>query len=204
MIIALLISFVPVAWSNNDAAWSQEVAVRQGIDPVVRFQARLERDYLIVKATHTTGWHTYAMDNELRAAAALKGKKSLGIEQGIDIRTESGLELEGRWLQTEPRDFSKPELRWFTYGFDQTALFVCRVKKVTSDQVVLRIRGQTCSGDTCCQIDVALQLQAANQAVDQPTQSQADQVTAMLKSLVPVMTADAEAATQEPRPIHRP
>ena len=77
--------------------------VRQGVDPVVRFQARFEGDYLIVRATHTNGWHTYAMDNELRAATALKGKKSLGIEQGIDVKVESGLELDDRWLQTEPQ-----------------------------------------------------------------------------------------------------
>ena len=137
MIIALLISLLPVASSNIDSAWSKEAIVRQGIDPVVRFQARFERGYLIVRATHANGWHTYAMDNALRANTALKGKKSLGIEQGIEIQVESGLELGDVWLQTEPRDFSKPELRWFTYGFDQTALFVCRVKRITADQVIL-------------------------------------------------------------------
>ncbi len=197
MIVGLLCSLLFVALSNDESAWSKEVIVRQGQDPVVRFQARLEHDYLIVKATHIGGWHTYAMDNELRAATALKGKKSLGIEQALEVRVESGLELDGLWLQTEPSDFSKPELRWYTYGFDQTALFACRVKKVTSDQAILRVRGQACSGDTCCQVDVVLKIQATNHRDDTPTQLQTDQFKAMLKRLVPVMTPHTEANTQK-------
>jgi hypothetical protein len=102
-----------------------------------------------------------------------------------------------RWLQTEPRDLSKPELRWFTYGFDRTALFACGVKEVISDQIVLRIRGQACNADTCCQIDVAIPLPAASRAGETPEQSHEDLVTALLKGLVPVMTENAEAATRD-------
>lgn len=149
--------------------------------------------YLIVRARHEAGWNTYAMDNELRAAAALTGKKSLGIEQGIDIKVERGLELDDRWRQTEPQDFSQPVIRWFTYGFDETALFACRVKEVTSDQVILRIRGQACNDEECCQLNVALKLQAMNQPVDEPARSGADQFQSMLKGLVPVEKQNKEA-----------
>ena len=186
MIIVLLVALLPVAGTSDDPGWSKEVVVRQGVAPVVRFQARVAGDYLIVKAKHKMGWHTYAMDNELRATKALKGKRSLGIEQGIDIQVERGLEPDDRWLQTKPQDFSQPELRWFTYGFDETALFACRVNKVTSDQVILRIRGQACSGETCCQVNVAIELQAASQPVDETAQSGADPLQVMLQGLVPV------------------
>lgn len=199
MIIILLVALLPVALADDDPGWSKEVVVRQGVDPVVRIQARIVSGYLIVRARHERGWHTYAMDNELRAAAALAGKKSLGIEQGIDIRVERGLELDNRWLQTEPGDLSQPEIRWFTYGFDETALFACRVKEVTSDQVVLRLRGQACSGETCCQVDVALKLTTIRPPADEPPRSSADQVQEMLKGLVPVEKQNDAATPQDPK-----
>lgn len=199
MIIILFVALLPVALADDDPGWSKEAVVRQGIDPVVRIQARIVPGYLIVRARHERGWHTYAMDNELRAAAALAGKKSLGIEQGIDIRVEGGLELDNRWLQTEPGDLSQPEIRWFTYGFDETALFACRVKEVTSDQVVVRIRGQACSGETCCQVNVALKLPTIRQPADESPRSGADQVQEMLKGLVPVEKQHDAATPQDPK-----
>ena len=113
MTLALLL----VALTTHDSMQSNEVVVRHGSDAVVRYRARIEEDFLIITATHEKGWHTYAMDNELRALTALQGKPSLGIEQGIDIQVGEGLELSGPWLQTKPRDLSKPELSW------------CRVKR---------------------------------------------------------------------------
>jgi hypothetical protein len=199
MIIALLVVLLPIAPTNDDPAWSEEVIVRQGIDPVVRLQARIAGDHLIVKATHKKGWHTYAMDNELRAAAALAGKRSLGIEQGIDIQVETGLELDDQWLQTAPKDFSQPKLRWFTYGFDETALFACRVNKVTANQIVLRIRGQACSGETCCQVNALLKLPATNHPVDEQPRTHDDQIQVMLKSLVPKRTPHKEPSSREPK-----
>ena len=193
MILALLV----VAWTTNDSMRSSEVAVMHGSDAVVRYQARIEEHYLIITAIHKKSWHTYAMDNEFRALDALQGKQSLGIEKGIEIRVEDGLELDGSWLQTKPRDFSKPKLRWFSYGFDQTALFACRVKEVTADQVSLRLKGQACSDETCCNVDITLKLQAANDPIDKQTQAITLQVKSILKDLVPVETRD-EATTEEP------
>lgn len=193
MIVPLLIGLLHFVWVNDDSGWSTEAVVRRGSDVAVRYQARVEDNYLVVRAMHEKGWHTYAMDNELQAAAVLKGKKSLGIEQGIEIKVESGLELEGRWLQTEPIDLSRPELRWITFGFEQTALFVCPVKKVTSDPVVLRIRGQACSGETCCQVDVELKFPVVNQSDDESAPIHDDDFKVMLQSLVPVKSVDSEA-----------
>lgn len=188
LIPIVLLAILPVAQIDDDPAWSKEVVVRHGVERVVRYQARIAGEYLIVKAIHRDGWHTYAMDNELRAADALQGKTSLGIEQGTEVQVERGLELDGVWLQTEPQDLSKPELRWFTYGFDQTSLFACRVKNVNSGDVALRIRGQACSGETCCQVDVELKLLAVNPPSIAPTPSQAEQLQTLLKGLVPIKT----------------
>jgi hypothetical protein len=194
---ALLLVLLQLASTSDDSGWSKEAVVRRGNDPIVRFQARIDGDHLIIKATHEEGWHSYAMDNELRAATALKGKMSLGIEQGIDVKVEQGMELDDHWLQTEPNDYSKPELRWFTYGFGKTAFFACRAKKLTSEAVTLRIKGQACSGDTCCQVDVTLKVQAMNQPDDEKYKTLEGQVQTMLKDLVPVMTSSSETTVKD-------
>ena len=42
-------------------------------------------------ATLQPGWHTFAMDNERRAAEKLAGKTSLGIDQPTQIKVSGGL-----------------------------------------------------------------------------------------------------------------
>lgn len=189
----MILACLMIAVATADPTWSDEAAVRHGNDAVVRYQARIEDNYLIVKATHQKGWHTYAMDNEARALAALKGKMSLGIEKGIEITAENGLELEDSWLQSKPIDLSKPELRWFTYGFDQTAFFACPVKKLTSEDVTLRIKGQACSGETCCNVNVLLKLSALKSSIDTSAQANALPPNRLVKDLVPIQKQDDPA-----------
>ena len=97
---------LPLLCLADDLEWSKEAVVRQGVRPVVHFQACFDSGYLILRATHEDGWHTYAMDNAVRAAEALKGQTSLGVEQGIEVTIESGIELQEPWLQTKPSDLS--------------------------------------------------------------------------------------------------
>ena len=184
MIVLILIAW-QVAQAAGDPSWSEPAIVRHGVVPVVRFQARLENEYLVIRASHESGWHTYAMDNELRAAEALKGKQSLGIEQGIDIHVSEGVKLAGAWLQSKPKDLSQPEIRWFTYGFEQTVFFACRVKEITADQAQVRIRGQACSGETCNQVDVTLKLSTADHRLSRASGTAAAKST-RIKDLVPV------------------
>ena len=192
MISALVISIMLAVTTADDPSWSKPAVVVQGSQPLVRFQTRIVGGYLFVRAIHEKDWHTYAMDNQVRAMKALKGKKSLGIEQGIDIRVKRGLKLDGQWSQTRPRDLSKPELRWYTYGFDRTSLFACRIKAFTNEPIVLRIQGQACSGESCRNIDVVLELQEG-QTTEEQTPEQAERLTTMLKDLVPVVTQRAES-----------
>ncbi|MEZ6062702.1 MAG: hypothetical protein R3C19_20350 [Planctomycetaceae bacterium] len=192
MIAALLLALVQIATTADDPAWSKAVPVRNGRQPVARFQARIDGDYLIVRAIHEEGWHTYAMDNEVRAEKALKGKQSLGIEQGIEIEIESGLKPAEQWRQTNPHDFSKPEMRWYTYGFSQTALFARRVATVTSEPIVLKVRGQACDGETCCRVDIVLEVEE-HSAVER-TPEQTERLRKMLNELVPVQPREPDSS----------
>lgn len=185
MILALVIVLVSAALTSDEPAWSKAAVVRDGSKGVVRFQARIDFDYLVVRATHEKEWHTYAMDNQARGTKALQGKKSLGIEQGIKIKVKSGLVLDDHWLQSRPRDLSKPELRWYTYGFDHTAVFACRIKTVTAEPIIVQIRGQACSGESCRTIDAVLEIEE-RPVVDEQSPKQAKRLGTMLKDLVPV------------------
>ena len=80
--------------------------------------------FLVIQATHEAGWHTFAMDNKLRAQEKLAGKRSLGIDGPTEIAVTQGLELAGPWHQSVPKEFSKPELRWYSWGFEGQ-VFVC-------------------------------------------------------------------------------
>ena len=93
------------------------------------YQARLDGEYLVVRANLEPGWHTFAMDNKQRAEEKLAGKKSLGIDRPTEIVVSGGLQTAGPWLQSQPKDFSKPELRWFSWGFEKQALFVAKMRR---------------------------------------------------------------------------
>jgi hypothetical protein len=195
MILALVIVLVSAASTSDEPAWSKAAEVRDGSQSVVRFQARIDCDYLVVRAIHEKEWHTYAMDNQARGTKALQGRKSLGIEQGVEIKVKSGLILDDHWLQSRPRDLSKPELRWYTYGFDRTAVFACRIKTVTAEPIVVQIRGQACSGESCRTIDAVLEIEE-RPVVEEQSPKQAERLRIMLKDLVPVAKGPPASADE--------
>ena len=132
--------------------------VRRDLRPLVSYRARLDGEYLVVRAKHEPGWHTCAMDNKVRAEEKLAGRRSLGIDAPTEIEVAEGLELAGGWLQTPPQDLSKPELRWFTWGFEGSALFVAKVRRTGVGPARISVRGQACNETSCQAIDVALPL----------------------------------------------
>src|SRR6476620_12110802 len=121
----LAIIFFSVAYGEaiHGADWSNPVEVRHDVQKCVSYRARLSGDFLVVQATSEPGWHTFAMDNKLRAEEKLAGKKSLGIDHPTECKLTGAPVVEGPWYQTPPKDFSKPELRWFSWGFERQALF---------------------------------------------------------------------------------
>lgn len=158
------------------ADWSAPVAVEHDDRPVASYRAKLAGDLLAVEVTLQPGWHTFSIDNERRAIEKLAGRKSLGIDQPTDIKLKQGLEIAGPWYQTAPKDFSKPELRWYAWGFEGQALFAAKVRRLNAGNVKIGIRGQACTESVCKNVDLELVLPGQASAV-----SDID-----LKSLVPV------------------
>ena len=154
-VAALIFSAAPPAQAGE---WSEAAVVRRDLRPLVSYRAKLDGEFLVVRADHEEGWHTCAMDNKVRAEEKLAGRRSLGIDAPTEIEVAEGLELAGGWLQTPPQDFSRPELRWFTWGFEGSALFVAKVRRTGGGAARISLRGQACSETSCQNIDVALPL----------------------------------------------
>src|SRR5437016_6375854 len=138
--------------------WTDSVEVRHELKRCVTYRARLTSQFLVIQATHEAGWRTYAMDNKQRAQEKLTGRRSLGIERSTEVGLTEGLEVAGPWYQSPPKDFSKPELRWFTWGFEGQVLFVAKVRRLGAGPARIVVRGQACTEATCKNIDVAISI----------------------------------------------
>lgn len=139
--------------------WSDPTKVMIETELCVAYKAKIDGEYLVVEATPGEGWHVYAMDNELRSQKALAGKMSLGVDGPTRITLTGGLETAGGWLQSEPHDYSKPEMQWFTWGYEDAATFATKVSGAGPTQI--GIRGQACDATRCKNIDVTVALPAA-------------------------------------------
>jgi hypothetical protein len=143
-------------------AHAEVVEVRHDDMLCVSYRARLDGPYLVVRAALEPGWHTFAMDNKVRAIEKLAGKPSLGIDHPTEITLTGGMEAAGPWYQSAPKDFSKPELRWFSWGFERQAVFATKIRRQGTGPTRIAIKGQACTETTCKNIDVALSLPAAS------------------------------------------
>ncbi|HEY2011986.1 MAG TPA: hypothetical protein VGH38_00735 [Bryobacteraceae bacterium] len=138
--------------------WTEAVEVRHEDDVCISYRARLDGQFLVVRATLGPGWHTFAMDNKQRADEKLDGKPALSVDRATEIASAAGLEIVGPWYQSPPKDFSRPELRWFSWGFDKQALFIAKVRRSRGSSAGLTLRGQACTATICKNIDVAISL----------------------------------------------
>lgn len=154
MIKVLLPAFFCAATAHA-ADWSQPVEVRHDDNLSISYRARIDGPYLVVRATLGSGWHTFALDNQKRAEEKLAGQPALSVDQPTIIKAADGLAVEGGWYQTPPKDFSRPQLRWFSWGFDREALFAAKIRP-TAATAHLAIRGQACTEKICKNIDVTL------------------------------------------------
>ena len=164
--LVVLICFVLIVLClpAQAAEWSEPAEVLWQFQPVVTYRAKLAGRHLVVEARHQPGWHTYAMDNKLRAAEKLAGRKSLGIDGPTRITVSDGLEVSGTWRQSPPNDYSKPELRWFTWGFEESALFAAPVKTKGAGPAQITVRGQACDEKSCRNIELGLSVPLGNEA----------------------------------------
>ena len=133
--------------------WGPAAVVNHDDQPCVTYRARVASGYLVVEVKLEPGWHTFTMDNDKRAAAKLAGKKALALDKPTQVQAE-GIEITGPWLQSQPKDFSQPELRIFSWGFEGEALFVAPVKVAVDAAARVRIKGQACTQTVCKNVDV--------------------------------------------------
>jgi DsbC/DsbD-like thiol-disulfide interchange protein len=143
------------AWPGE---WTSPAEVRHEENLALSYRAKYDGPYLVVSAALTPGWHTFAMDNKQRAEEKLAGKRALGLDRATEIVLDGGVEVVGPWYQSPPKDFSKPELRWFSWGFEEQAMFVAKVRRSGAAPPRMSIRGQACTETTCKNIDVAISL----------------------------------------------
>jgi hypothetical protein len=136
----------------NDG-WSPPVEARRRNLKVASYRAKLVGETLLVEVTHEPGWHTYALDN-LERAKKKAVEPLLGIEKSTRIELSGGLRAAGKWRQSPPKDLSQPEISWFTWGFEGTALFAVRIRRIgRAKEAVITINGQACKETTCVLID---------------------------------------------------
>jgi len=149
------------------ADWPPAVEVRHDDEIAISYQARLDGPFLVVRATLGPGWHTFAMDNKKRADEKLAGQPALSVDRPTEI-VPAGFDLAGPWYQTPPKDFSHPDLRWFSWGFEGQAVFAAKIRRPSSGPVSLKLRGQACTATICKNIDVAIPLPPGGKSGDGP------------------------------------
>ncbi len=132
--------------------WGPPAVVHHDDQPVVTYRAQVAGGYLAVQVQLAAGWHTFTLDNDKRAAAKLAGKKALSSDKPTQILPE-GVEINGAWLQPQPKDFSQPDLRIFSWGYEGEALFMAPAK-ATGEVAKVRIKGQACTQTVCKNVDI--------------------------------------------------
>ncbi len=126
-----------------------------GDELAVTYLARVERDWLVVEARHEPGWHTYAMDNLERAAAATRQSATESApetELPTRITPSAEIELRGPWRQTDPVDLSDPEILWYTWGFEARSYFAAPVEHAAPGAWV-SIHAQACTDRLCAMVE---------------------------------------------------
>jgi hypothetical protein len=156
--LRIFLGVLVLATGATAGEWSEPANVMIETELCVTYRAKVDGDYLVVEAKPGEGWHVYAMDNELRSKKALAGKMSLGVDGPTQITLTGGLKPAGAWLQTEPHDYSKPDMRWYTWGYEDAATFATKVTGAGPTEI--GIRGQACDATRCKNINVTLALPA--------------------------------------------
>ena len=152
--VAIAALFAASLWAGG---WSAPAEATDAAgNALVTCRAKLTGEHLVVEIQAIEGWHVYAMDNERRAKEALAGKMSLGVEQNTEVQVSEGLKVVGGWYQTKPEDFSQPELRWYSYGFEGTSTLAAEVERTSGDSARVTVRAQACDSASCVAVEAGL------------------------------------------------
>jgi hypothetical protein len=140
--------------------WVESRPVMYRGEIAMTYRARLAGEWLIVEAKHNPPWHSYAMDNVQRARKAT-GKATPETELPTHITVSGGLKSVGTWKQTPPKDLSKADIQWYSWGFEGTARFAVKVERTEGAEAVIMVNGQACNATSCSMVrDVKISLPA--------------------------------------------
>jgi len=144
-----LILLSPVLMAGE---WSESKEIRQRRSGmVVSYKAKLDGDWLIIEATHGKGWHTYTLDN-LERAQKKTGKEKPETELSTVIELSGGLKPVGAWYQTKPKELSTPEIKWYTWGFENVSRFATQVELIDQSATTITINAQACNASSCSMV----------------------------------------------------
>ena len=150
---AFILMLAPSLHGVSGAAPQDDTATEVwfGDQLAVSYRAHVDDDWLIVAASHESGWHTYSMDNVIRAREK-SGRAEPETEIPTVITPLDGLTIEGAWRQSEPIDLSTPDIQWFTWGFEGTSFFAVRLAEANVPSSV-QVDAQACTESLCAWVD---------------------------------------------------
>jgi hypothetical protein len=150
-----------IAQSALAGEWVESKPVMYRGEIAMTYRARLAGDWLIVEAKHSPAWHSYAMDNVQRARKAT-GKATPETELPTRIAVSGGLKAVGPWKQSPPKDLSKADIQWYSWGFEGTARFAVKVERTEGGEAVITVNGQSCDATSCSMVrDVKMTLEVS-------------------------------------------
>ncbi len=167
LIVALALS-APLATAGE---WSAPAKVRFGRTPVVEYRGKIESGYLVIEAKHAEGWHTYTMDNIERAREA-SGKENPETELPTRIEIGGRDIARDTWWQSEPKDLTMLDIKWYTWGFEDVAYFAVPLESTSGESLDVTIHGQACNASSCAMVDaVALSIPVSSETAPPPPAS---------------------------------
>ncbi|MCG8600862.1 MAG: thioredoxin family protein [Verrucomicrobiales bacterium] len=131
--------------------WSASQYVTKGKEKILRYRAAVTDGHLLIEARHEPGWHSYALDNGIRSER-VSGRTDGSHELPTSIKLSESVQTIGPWIQTEPNDYSKPDIRWYTYGFEGTSYFAVPLEPgelKTTGNMEISITSQVCDSTSC-------------------------------------------------------
>lgn len=148
--------------------WSKPISIESGRKKVVTYRATLVNGHLLIQVRHRPGWSTFSMDNEARMIG-ISGKKG---EQELPTKITLDPVIEGEWLQSDPVNFSRPDIKWYSWGFQGVSYFAKKLAGPLKQDLVITINAQgcdkitqTCAGNQPLSFTVFKDLQGQNNVI---------------------------------------
>ncbi|MEM7674304.1 MAG: hypothetical protein AAF212_13250 [Verrucomicrobiota bacterium] len=147
--------------------WSPAAAAYYGDLAVVRYRAAMFGNTLVVEASHADTWKTYAIDNAKRSKEAFG--ENAQHENPTVINLPETVAPKDPWRQTRPKDYSKPGMNWFTWGFEGKAYFSIELESWPKEGFEIIVSAQVCDPKSCAMANnLVLTVPAENNAGASP------------------------------------